>query len=82
MSAHAPLWQDIAALAVAAGALVYLSRRWWPAWRSLIKGGASRATSACGTPAATSQCGSGCGRCGGTDETPKKDHRVNFTPRA
>ncbi|WP_374316043.1 hypothetical protein [Aquabacterium sp.] len=83
MSTQSPLWQDLLAIAIALGAFAYLGRRWWPAWRAAFRGRAQTAAgSHCATTDSSASCGSGCGRCGQSQDTPSKDHRVHVTPRA
>ncbi|MGC4062723.1 MAG: hypothetical protein QM749_18520 [Aquabacterium sp.] len=75
-------WQTIATLAIGAGALAYVARRWWPGLAGLFNKApaAPRADTgggACGqidAPASSGSCGSGCGNCGQAT-TPARDHR-------
>jgi hypothetical protein len=77
-------WQTWVSMAVVATAAVYLTRRWWPAWRGLWTPAAPSAHQACNTSdtnnsSGGSHCGQGCGQCGQSTVQSAKDHRVHIT---
>lgn len=57
---------------MAAVALLYLLKRWWPTWRSLWKTAPERP---CPDGTGAGPCGTSCGQCGSSRERPIKIHR-------